>query len=279
MPHFINYNGDFKNATDPLVTASNRGLKYGDGLFETMKLHNDMLSFSTYHFERLFNGLQLLRFETPSWMNASFFEAQISALAKKNRISADAKVRLMIFRGDGPIGDVDPTLNFIIETTVLQQNNLSTDSAGLVVDVYPHARKSIDRFSSLKTNNFLPYSMAAMYAREHQLDDCIILNANARICDSTIANIFLVSANTIVTPSLEEGCISGIMRRWLIEKLPSIGLKVIEQEVTVEDAENADEIFLTNAVRGVMFVQQFGRKRYDRSSTELIRNAFLKELA
>ena len=128
------------------------------------------------------------------------------------------RIRLMLFRGNGGIFDPENLLpNYIIETSSLPHENQLNEN-GLVVDVFPDAKKSCDLFSNLKSNNYLPYVMAGLFAKKNKLDDCIVLNSFERICDSAIANIFIIDDNNIYTPPLTEGCVAGIMRRWMLER-------------------------------------------------------------
>jgi branched-chain amino acid aminotransferase len=104
--------------------------------------------------------------------------------------------------------------------------------------------------------------MAAMYARNHGWDDCLVLNSRERIADSSIANLFYVTGDTIYTPPLSEGGIGGVMREWLLHTLPARGLKVIEKPVAAEDLILVDEVFLSNAIRGVRRVGHFSGTGY-----------------
>jgi branched-chain amino acid aminotransferase len=149
---------------------------------------------------------------------------------------------------------------------------------GLVIDVYPDAEKSCDKFSNLKSANFLPYSMAAQYARENKLNDCLVLNNSGGIGDSTIANLFIIKNEIIRTPGLEEGCVNGVMRRHLIEKLQATGYELREEALTVSNLKAADEFFLTNAINGIRWVKQFRDKIYTNVKTIEIYNRFVKTI-
>jgi branched-chain amino acid aminotransferase len=126
---------------------------------------------------------------------------------------------------------------------------------GLVIGIFPDGRKSCDHFSRVKSNNFLLYAQAAIYAREQGVSDCLVLNSHGRIADSTIANVFYIRDGVIYTPPLSEGGVAGVMRRYLLEVLPEAGYTVYEQPVSVEDLADADELLLTNAVRGISWVR------------------------
>ncbi|HEY5408801.1 MAG TPA: aminotransferase class IV [Ginsengibacter sp.] len=259
---FFIYNNKFYPADTPVISSGNRSLRYGDGLFETMKMVKGNIINKVFHFERLFNGLEVLQFEFPKNFNAVFLEEKINDLVKKNKHSASARIRLMLFRGNGGIFDPENLHpNYIIESWPLP-NEMEWNENGLVVDVFPEARKSCDSFSNLKSNNYLPYVMAGLYAKKNKLNDCIVLNSFDRVCDSAIANIFTVEEDTIFTPPLSEGCVAGVMRRWMLEKFDLKKYKIIEKTLSINDIINADELFLTNSIYNLRWVKNFKEKKY-----------------
>ena len=148
---------------------------------------------------------------------------------------------------------------------------------GLIIDIYPDARKSYDIFSNLKSANFQPYVMAAQYARENKLNDCLVLNSYNRIADSTIANLFLIKNEIIITPSLDEGCIDGVMRKYLVNSIKSDGADVKETTVSEKDILNADEIFLTNAIHGIKWVSHFRSNKYGSKKTTELYNRYINK--
>jgi branched-chain amino acid aminotransferase len=278
MSIFFSYNGKFYKQGTPVISADNRSLKFGDGLFETMKIVDGKLELKEYHFERLFNGAKILGFDTPSHFTPTSFEKEISALVRKNNGDKNSRIRLMVFRGDGSLnGPQDHRPNYLIQSWPLPDVvNLNTN--GLIIDIYPHVKKSIDILSNLKTNNFLPYALAANHAQKNNLSDCILLNTNGKICDTTVANIFIIKDNIIYTPSLREGCIAGVMRRWVIEKLKSGGIKVKEKSLTVENIKHSDEIFLTNSIYPMRWVKQFQEIRYTNKRIKILYSILIESL-
>ena len=86
MGNFFCFNGKLYKQNTPLITCDNRALKFGDGMFETMKMVNGKMILKEYHFERLFKGLRTLQFEIPGYFTHSFLEKEINSLAKKNKI-------------------------------------------------------------------------------------------------------------------------------------------------------------------------------------------------
>jgi branched-chain amino acid aminotransferase len=146
----------------------------------------------------------------------------------------------------------------------------------LKIAVSPHARKGLDAFANLKSANFLPYVMASIYAQQNGWDDALVLNSANAIADSCRANIFLARNNELFTPALHQGCINGVMRRFLVDWCKKQGFIVRQEEITEADLLNADEVFLTNAIYGIRWVRQFREKQY---TFDLTRNIYLQSLS
>ncbi len=266
IEHFFCYNDKFYPSNTSVISPGNRSLRYGDGLFETMKMLNEKIINKDFHFERLFNGLETLQFAIPKNFTASFLEKKLRETAAKNNHSNITRVRLMIFRGNGGIFDPENLFpNYIIETWPLPDSYFNEN--GLIVDIFPGAKKSCDILSNLKSNNYLPYVMAGLFAKKNKLNDCIVLNSFDRICDSAIANVFIIKGNTIYTPPLSEGCVAGVMRRWLLENLNNVEYPVIEKNISEDDLLNADEMFLTNSIYYLRWVTNFRGKNYSNKVT------------
>lgn len=274
----ICFNGKIIPADEPVLLASNRGYRYGDGLFETMKVAEGKILLSDHHFERLFAGLALLQFEIPRLFLRQKTEDEMLSLCKKNNCEGLARVRLSVFRGNGGLYDEDKGLQYLIECWPLTESVSKLNENGLVIDVFPGAEKSCDKFSNLKSANFLPYSMAALYAKEKKLNDCLVLNTTGGIADSTIANLFIIKNAIVITPGLEEGCVNGVMRQYLLKKLQAADYPVQEATLSVNDILVADEVFLTNAIHGIRWVRQFRDMSYGNVKTVEIYNRFIKTI-
>jgi len=261
--HFFLYNNKVCPANFAVINPANRSFRYGDGLFETMKMIKGIIINKEFHFERLFHGLSLLYFEIPKTFTALFLEKKIRQIAAKNKHHDAVRIRLTLFRGNGGIFDPEDLLpNYVIETSPLPYENQLNEN-GLVVDVFPGARKSCDLLSNLKSNNYLPYVMAGLFAKKNNMDDCLVLNSFERVCDSAIANIFIINGDTIYTPPLTEGCVAGVMRRWMLEKFDLKKYHIIEKTLTINEVLAAEEFFLTNSVYHLKWVKKFRDKDYD----------------
>lgn len=271
MKGWLNFNGNFIDENNPVIKADNRSFRYGDGLFETMKVVMGSIRLKELHFGRLFFGMEQLKIHVQGLINAKLLEEQIMKTIKKNHITGPARVRLTMYRGDGGLYDPNSEgAGYIIQVWPLSSSNLVLNDNGLVIGLYDAAKKSTDAFSNIKTNNYLVYAMGALYARQEKYNDCLILNTNNRVCDATIANVFWVKDGNIYTPPLSEGCVAGVMRANLIQRVPSFGLTITEKEAELQDLMEADELFLSNAITGIRWVREFDGKTYENNISSRI---------
>jgi branched-chain amino acid aminotransferase len=119
------------------------------------------------------------------------------------------------------------------------------------------------------------YVLAALHAKSNHWNDCIILNDQNRVCDATIANVFWVKNRTIFTPPLSEGCVSGVMRKHLLDALPQRGFRVEQRTAFAGDLEGADEVFLTNVISGIRWVKEFNGRFFGNAiSSEIYTSTF-----
>jgi len=276
--NFVIVNGSLVERSNAYLAPDNHSYRYGDGLFETMKLLKGNILLEEYHFERLLFGIKTLKFKIPPLFTKQKIGDQVRKLCIKNNCEELARVRLSVSRGNGGLYDCDNQFSYLIESWPLEQTGFNEN--GLIIDIFPDARKSIDIFSNLKSANYLPYVMAAIWAKENKLNDALILNQHERICDATIANVFWVKDDKIYTPPLNEGCVAGVMRQWILDLSPDSyrdqisDFSVNEAVLTKNILLNADEIFLTNVITGIRWVKQCGDKIYDNK----IANKFFAKL-
>jgi branched-chain amino acid aminotransferase len=253
--HYISLNGIHFPEEQPVLKASNRSFKYGDGVFETIKVVQGNIQLQHYHFERLFNGLKILNIKF-DLLNSDFLSRNIIELCSVNNCLHSARVRLAIYRNE--VNEAE----YIIEASELPLDTFSLNKKGLSVELFTSAIKHSDFLSNLKTANYLPYILASIAAKEKNVDDCILLNAEGNVCDSSKANIFIIKDKKIITPSSDQGCVLGVMRRHIISECNKSKMEVIEQPVSMNDLEKAEEVFLSNAIIGINWVKNFKDKQY-----------------
>ena len=276
---FYNYNGKIFSENENIIGPTNRGLRYGDGIFETIKFKNATIILADEHFKRLWEGMKMLQFSIPAHFTVEKLTAEINALTKKNKLK-EARIRITVIRSDGGIYDPkNDTPNYIIEAIKLPEDNGLLNINGLQICIYEDALKSIDTFSNLKTNNYLPYFMGAKFAKKQQCNDALILNSKGNLCDSTIANIFFIKNNIIYTPALSEGCVAGVMRNWLINSLRLLNYKIEEMAVSKSLLYEADEVFLSNSIYNIRWVGSLENKNYDNIEIQKIDEVMQRKFA
>jgi branched-chain amino acid aminotransferase len=278
MGDHINFNGNIIRENEPLYKASSRAARFGDGLFETMRMCNGKILFEAMHEERLFMGLRLMKFVLPPHFNWDFLRAAIDGLIQKNQHHAHARVRLMITRGEGAIME-EPmhSPQFLVESWDAKEYQY--EEAGLNVGVFRAYPKMRSAFANIKTCNFLPSVMAILHAKENGLDECLMINDAGRICDATISNIFWVRGGQLFTIPLSEGGVAGVMRSHLLKVLPEAGMPVIEVTVSASELHGEQEVFLTNVMRGVQWVKTLANTQYKNEMSRKIFEVLLASIS
>jgi branched-subunit amino acid aminotransferase/4-amino-4-deoxychorismate lyase len=279
MSDYAILNGKLVREKDISISPNNRSFRYGDGCFETMKWIEGNLILENLHFRRFFSSLQILKFEVPAAVTATDLLAQIRLMVVENHHNHFARVRLTAYRGDGNLYENDGNrLNYLIQSFPGNPTSNVFNEKGFTLDFYYDAKKAIDLFSAVKSNNYLGYSMAAGWAKEKGLDDCIICNAYNRIADATIANVFIVQDGVIKTVPDIEGCVGGLMKEYLINCFVKEGISYKEEPLTPHDILNASEVFLTNANYGIRWVEKIQNSRYTNKVSSSLHQSFIVPL-
>jgi branched-subunit amino acid aminotransferase/4-amino-4-deoxychorismate lyase len=262
MSVFVNIDGQVVPAEGPVLTLDNRAFHYGDGLFESLRVVNGRPCFPDAHWARLITGAALLRIELPAGLDRRSFEQQIVELASRCG-APSARCRFTLYRGGG--GHYRPTSKlgrYVIEIVSLNEPVHTLNDQGLMVDIWPEMRKPINDLSRHKTLNCQYYIMAALWSEQRGLDDCLLQNERGNIIESSNGNLFIVSNGVLYTPSLADGCVGGVMRAQVINLALTHGIKVYECSLNPQNLLAADELFFTNAVKGVQWVGTYRTKRY-----------------
>lgn len=272
MQHdYILHNDEFVLVNHPILTAANRGFKYGDGLFETIRMCNGKLKFAEMHADRLRAGMKALKMDGSTLLDEYFLKQKTAELCKKNKLKDNVRFRLSVYRaGNGLYTPNSNKSGYVLEASALEENNYELNRKGLIIDVFDELTKPVNILSNYKTSNSLLYVMAGLYKKQHQLDDAFILNQHGFLCESISSNIFVVYDKTIYTPALSEGCVAGVMRNVVMNMAKTHEIPVIEAQINPEILKAAEEVFVTNAISGIRWVMGYGRKRYFNEMTKLL---------
>jgi branched-chain amino acid aminotransferase len=267
LNNFINFNGHMMDPQTRIATAFNRSLRYGDGLFETIYWDGQQIQNLDFHLDRLFQGMMILQFDITDGFTREFISEEIKKLCRENAQSSKARVRLNVFREDG--SSLMPAQNkpvFIIESTDYPEANLSP----LRLTLYEGEKKNPGILSNLKTNNYLLNMLAIQHAKKNGFDDAVFLNSRGNICEASSSNLFMVQKGVLFTPALSQGCVAGTKRRELLEKLPGLGFQIEETIITKDMVFEMEEIFLTNAIRGIRPVICIDNTYFSRELTNIL---------
>jgi len=243
------------------IFGLNRAMKYGDGLFESIRIIDGRPKYLDFHFQRLQKGLSALKID---FSQAKWNEIQtcLTQLVIRNEINRGGSLRLTVYRGgEGKYTPSENGLEYCIEARSLEVNQYQLNAKGLTIEIsdFPLPKS---RFSNFKTLNSLHYVMASIEREEKRVDELVLLSAAQKVIETTSSNLFLVIGNKVITPPLSEGCLGGVMRRVVISKLSSMEYTIVEGSISLSELEQADEVFLTNASKGIQWVGSYRNKRY-----------------
>src|SRR5579872_2286830 len=248
--NYININGKIVTAENALLPVDNGAFRYAYGLFETLLVQDGAIALAPYHWDRLFAGIKVLRFEMPVLMTREWIAEQVLLTAKKNQLEKLCRTRLQLFGGAGGIYDHKSMApGMAIECFPLEPDSICLNENGLTVGIAAGLNKSANLFANLKTCSGLINALAAQQAKDNKWNDILICNTAGNIIESAIANIFWIKDREIYTPPLTDGCVAGVTRQYIMEKIP-----VTESSLSAETLLQADEVFLTNAIKRVRWV-------------------------
>jgi branched-chain amino acid aminotransferase len=245
----------------------NRAFLYGDGFFESMRWHKDKIYFYDDHFTRIRKSFEILKLNDDR-LEKDLLQKQIETLIKDQNINNDARIRLTFFRiAEGFYTPEISTTGLLIQAKEWENNSYLLNETPITMGFYHDHYKNRSSLSNIKSLNSLVYVLAGIHVKENNWDDAVLLNDTGNVCEATSSNIFMVSNDVIYTPRLSEGCVGGVMRQQAIRLADKGGIKLIEKPISKEELLEADEVFLTNGIRGFITVGKCENKIY---KTEIV---------
>ena len=261
----INFNGELLSEQQAKLSVFNRGLAYGDALFETLKTLNGKILFWEDHYFRLMASMRILRMEIPMAFTPEFLESQILELLPQQESNSNSyRVKFTVFRKEG--GFYAPLTNdvsYFITAQALDADLYLLNSSTYKVELFKDFYVTPGLLSTLKTNNKVLNVLGSVYAKENKYQNCLLLNTNKNIVEALNGNLFLVKGNAIKTPPLEDGCLKGIMRKQVIEIIKKIpGYEFEETSISPFELQKADELFVTNVIQGLQPITAYRKKTF-----------------
>lgn len=259
----VNFNGMLVSSQEE-SWSNNRSFLYGDGVFETLKVRNQKILFLEDHYFRLMASMRIVRMEIPMNFTMEFFEEQILNTVKANQCTNSARVRITVYRNEG--GFYLPETNvvsYIIQVTPLKTNEYSFDIIPYEVDLYKDFYVSKQLLSTIKTTNKMIQITGSIFAKENGLQNCLLLNDEKNVIEALQGNFFMLMKNKLITPPIADGCLNGIMRKNIIALAKSIeSIEVVEASISPFDLQKADELFITNVIKGIQSITKYRKKEY-----------------
>ncbi|MDB3977333.1 aminotransferase class IV [Flavobacteriaceae bacterium] len=261
----ININGTILQKHQSTIAVSNRGLNYGDAVFETLRCSAGKIYFWEDHYFRLMASMRILRMEIPMSFTQEYLENQILTTIEANgSIVKPYRVKILVWRQQG--GLYSPTTNkidFSIACSELENPFYTLNQDHYEVALFKDHYITSGLLSSLKTNNKIIHVLGSIYAKENGYDNCLLLNEKKQIIEALNGNLFLVKGETIKTPPVKDGCLKGIMRKQLLSILSEMyDYDIKEVSISPFELQKADELFITNVVRGIQPITKYRKKEY-----------------
>ena len=270
----INFNGLIVS-NDTNILTRNRAFLYGDAVFETVKIMDSKVLFLEDHYFRLMSSMRVIRMEIPMNFTMEYLEEQILTLAKSKNLAISSRARITVYRNDGGYYlPKDNTVSFLISVESLDTAFYSIDKKDYVVDLYTDFYISKQLLSSIKTTNKIINITASIFANENGLDNCLLLNDSKNVIEALQGNLFMLKGNVLTTPPVSEGCLNGVMRKQILALARKIeNLEVVEEVISPFDLQKADELFITNVIKGIQPITKYRKKEFTTDlASKLVRN-------
>ena len=270
----INFNGLIVS-NDTNILTRNRAFLYGDAVLETVKIMDSKVLFLEDHYFRLMSSMRVIRMEIPMNFTMEYLEEQILTLAKSKNLAISSRARITVYRNDGGYYlPQDNTVSFLISVESLDTAFYSIYKKDYVVDLYTDFYISKQLLSSIKTTNKIINITASIFANENGLDNCLLLNDSKSVIEALQGNLFMLKGNVLTTPPVSEGCLNGVMRKQILALARKIeNLEVVEEVISPFDLQKADELFITNVIKGIQPITKYRKKEFTTDlASKLVRN-------
>jgi 4-amino-4-deoxychorismate lyase len=252
------------NGRSSCVDPSDRGLAYGDGVFETMAAHDGRIRWLELHLDRLEDGCRRLAIPPPE---RSLVAAEI---AEHCPVAGRATVKLIVTRGPGARGYAPPETpspTRILAISAWPDYPDSHYDTGIRVRVCRLRLGENPALAGLKHLCRLEQVLAQHELRGRDVEQGLLLDTSERVVGGTSSNVFAVRDGRLATPTLDRAGVRGVMRRAVLAAASELGVGATECDLSLADLVAADEIFMTNALFGIWPVAVLDDRRFSPGAT------------
>ncbi|WP_345190788.1 aminotransferase class IV [Algibacter agarivorans] len=267
-----NFNGTLLE-DNTVLSPQNRGYAYGDALFETIKTSYGKVLFWEDHYFRLMASMRIMRMEIPMNFTMEFLQEQILSTLEVNQLlKSSARIKLMVHRNEGGLYTPETNnVSFIISAKPIQDDFYILNNDYYEVDLFKDYYVSPSLLSTLKTNNKALNVVGSIYAKENNLNNCLLLNTDKKVIEALNGNVFLVKGHVIKTPPISDGCLKGVMRTQLINIIKALPeYELVEDSISPFELQKADEIFITNVIVGIQPVNKYRKKVFTNEVSKIL---------
>ncbi len=230
-----------------------RGLQYGDGLFETMRVAGRRIRLLDFHLERLYEGCRRLRIAAPA---EAILRRELERMASARK---QGVLKLIVTRGSGPRGYRASGHERATRIAAMHALPEGVPAAGARLRLCATPLSVNAQLAGLKTLNRLDSVLARAEWRNARVWDGLMSDPEGNWVCGTMSNLFVRSGASLATPLLDRCGVAGVMRRWVLESAAEVGLAVVQRRIRWEDLASAEEIFMSNAVIGLRSVSAIER--------------------
>lgn len=269
----VNFNGTITEEAKVNISIHNRGLNYGDAVFETLRVSAGKIYFWEDHYFRLMASMRILRMEIPMNFTMEFLEEQIIETIKASEtVDKSFRVKLLVWRENGGKYTPDSSqIEYAITFEKLEAPFYTLAENDYELELFKDYYVAPGLLSTLKTNNRLINILGSIFAKENEYQNCLLLNENKQVIEALNGNIFLIKDNQIKTPPLKDGCLNGILRKQLIAIIKTMPDYTIEEtSISPFELQKADELFITNVISGIIPVKKYRKKEFETSVAKQI---------
>ncbi len=268
---YVYINGEFAKQEEVRISPFDHGFLYGLGVFETFRIYNGHPFLLDDHLERLNASLRVLNIDAA--FNRKEMTAILDELLVKNNFR-DAYIRLNVSAGNGEIGlqtESYKNPNVVIFSKPLSPADGMSEKKAVVLDIKRNTPEGTER---LKSHHYLNNVLAKREVGAALDTDGIFLTKDGFVSEGIVSNVFWCKNGILYTPAIETGILNGITRRFVIAVAREAGIEVREGFYKKEEAEAADEMFLTNSIQEIVPVTTFSRKDYPGKAGVIAKNLF-----
>lgn len=261
----VNLNGTLLIEDEATIPVANRGLAYGDSVFETIRVVNGKIMFWEDHYFRLMASMRIMRMEIPSTFSPEFLETEILNLIENNQLlQSPVRVRFTVYRQTG--GYYSPTtldIDYVITTEELPDAFYLLNQQHYEIELFKDHYVISGLLSTIKSNNRAINVLGSIFAKENQYNNCLLLNENKMVVEALNGNFFLVTGNIIKTPPLTDGALNGIIRKQLLSIIKTLEkFELMEVSISPFELQKADELFITNVIVGIQPITKYRKKEF-----------------